>query len=60
MGDKVDLGYARAPCIPKVEFYMLVSPQHSQGEALLRVLNEYLRGLRERGELQALNKSYTN
>ena len=60
LSDNLNFGYARGLSMPKVEFHVLVSRQHPLGEALLRGLNECLKGLRERGELQAPNKSYTN
>ncbi len=54
-----DIAYARVPGMPKVEFHMLVSRQHPQGQALLQVLNHGLKDLRERGQLQAIHKRYT-
>lgn len=54
-----DIAYARVPGMPKVEFHMLVSRQHPQGQALLQVLNSGLKDLRDRGQLQAIHRRYT-
>lgn len=55
-----DIAYARVPGMAKVEFHMLVSRQHPQSQALLQLLNSGLKDLRERGQLQAIHKRYTN
>lgn len=55
-----DIGYARIPGMAKVEFHMLVSRQHPQGEALVQLINAGLKELRERGQLQAIHKRYTH
>lgn len=59
LADNPDLAYGRVPSMPKVEFHMLVSRQHPQGEALLEVINAGLKELRDRGQLQALHRRYT-
>ncbi len=55
-----EIGYARIPGMAKVEFHMLVSRQHPQGEALVQRINAGLKELRERGQLQAIHKRYTD
>lgn len=52
------IAYAPIPGMPKGEFHMLVSRQHPQGKALLDVLNQGIKALRESGQLQALRASH--
>lgn len=58
--DNPEIGFGQIAGLAQVDFHMLVSRQHPQGEALVQFINKGLRDMRVRGELQALHKRYTN
>lgn len=53
------IAVARIPGMPKVAFHMVISRQHPQGAALLRLVNEGLKALRDSGRLQEMHRRYT-